>query len=353
MNRKEFLKAGTASAVACLGSSCRTIAGEKKGIALGFDNFSIRAFGWKAGHVLEYAAKQRVDTVLFSDLDVYENHDASYLGEVKAQATELGIRLQAGTGSICGSAANFKDKHGTDVEHLALTLRVANQIGADVARCYMGSSRDRKSKGGLGPHMDRTVAVCKAVEAQAEDLGVKIAIENHSGDMTAWQLKTLIERAGADYVGATIDAGNAAFTLEDPIENLKILGPYVLSSGIRDTAVWNSDKGIGVWWKAMGEGNVDWQRYFQLWRQLCPSAPVQLEIISQWGKTIPPKSDAKFWKHYQDIRDADYQAFTKLAAAGTAPPPAPKERFDKEFMQQDLETSLRYCREIHGLGIQA
>jgi sugar phosphate isomerase/epimerase len=351
MNRKDFLKASSATAAALYTSSCRTLAqGNDQKLALGFDNFSIRACKWNATQVLEYAGKQNVDTVLFSDLDVYESFEPSYLGEVRAQAKELNIVLQAGTGSICGTAGNFKDKHGTDVEHLKKTLKVANLLGADAARCYQGSGRDRKSEGGLKPHMDRTVEVCKAVESYAKDLGVKIAIENHAGDMTAWQLKNLIERAGPDYVGATIDAGNAATTLEDPVENLKILGPYVLSAGIRDTIAWKDGDKHGVWWRAMGSGSVDWDTYFKLWRKLCPQAPVQLEIISQWGKTFPPKSDEKFWKHYQDIRDVDYNAFVKWVGNRPYPGPAPENRHTKEFMLEDLEKSLKYCREKLGLG---
>jgi hypothetical protein len=42
-------------------------------LKLGFDNYSIRALGWKAPRLLDYAASLGVDTVLFSDLDVYEN----------------------------------------------------------------------------------------------------------------------------------------------------------------------------------------------------------------------------------------------------------------------------------------
>ena len=201
--------------------------------------------------------------------------------------------------------------------------------------------------------MDRTVEVCKAVEAYAKDCGVKIAIENHAGDMTGWQLKQLIERAGPDYVGATIDAGNAAFTLEDPVENLRILAPYVLSSGIRDTAVWREGEDIKVWWKAMGAGNVDWASYFALWRKLCPQAPVQLEIISQWGNSVPPKTNSEYWQHYGDIRDRDYARFVALSTHGTAPPKPTKERFTGDFMLKDLEASLDFCRDTLGLGVRA
>ena len=45
--------------------------------------------------------------------------------------------------------------------------------------------------------------------SRALDAGVKIAIENHAGDMQSWELVQLIESAGKDYVGANLDMGNA------------------------------------------------------------------------------------------------------------------------------------------------
>ena len=43
--------------------------------------------GWKAPQLLDYAAKLKVDTVLFSDLDVYESHDEKYLKDIRRKAT--------------------------------------------------------------------------------------------------------------------------------------------------------------------------------------------------------------------------------------------------------------------------
>src|SRR5437762_2704049 len=68
---------------------------KRRSIKLGFDNFSIRAMGWRAPQLLDYAAKLKVDTVLFSDLDVYESHDEKYLKDIKKKADDLGIEIQA------------------------------------------------------------------------------------------------------------------------------------------------------------------------------------------------------------------------------------------------------------------
>ena len=108
-------------------------------VKLGFDNFSIRALGWKAPRLLEYAAKQKMDTILFSDLDVYESHDEGYLKEIKQEAKKLGLEIHAGTGGICPTSPKFIDKYGSAEDHLKRTIRVAKAVGSPVARCYLGS----------------------------------------------------------------------------------------------------------------------------------------------------------------------------------------------------------------------
>lgn len=349
MDRRSFVKSGIALAGASALTACQSK--EKQKLKLGFDNFSIRSMKWKAPKLLEYAAEQKVDTILFSDLHVYESHEDSYLKEIKAQADQLGIEIQAGTGGICPTSNSFKKTFGTAEEHLLLAIRVAKTLGSDVVRCYQGSARDRKGPGGLKPHMQATVATCKKVKSQAIEAGVKIAIENHAGDMAAYQLKELIEKAGPEYVGATIDSGNATFTLEAPLQNLEILAPYVVCSGIRDTMLWDDGKGIKAQWTAMGDGVTDWREYFAKWDQLCPNAPVQLEIISEYGKFVPHK-DENFWQNYKDIRKSDYDAYKALAQKGQHMD-KPKIASAQKFQISELERSIKFSRVILGLGRKA
>jgi sugar phosphate isomerase/epimerase len=329
---------------------------KRRNIKLGFDNFSIRAMGWRAPQLLDYAAKLKVDTVLFSDLDVYESHDEKYLKDIKKKADDLGIEIQAGTGSICPSAKSFSPRFGTPEEHLALTIRVARSVGSKVARCYQGTADDRKLPGGLPARWKDTIRVCKAVRSQAMDAGVRIAIENHAGDMQAWELANLIEECGREYVGATMDSGNATWTLEDPMRNLEILGPYAVSTGVRDSAVWEDKDGAVVQWTAIGEGQVDWSKYFDRFAQACPGTPAQLEIISGFNRAYPYLQD-DFWKVYQDVRAYEFRGFAAMARAGKAraayQPPVGKDKklAEQEYQKAELERSIKYCREVLGLGL--
>lgn len=324
-------------------------------LKLGFDNFSIRAWGFKAPQLLEYAASLQVDTVLFSDLDVYESHSDYYLREVRRQAEDLGIEIHAGTGSICPSSNTFNDRFGTAKEHLALAIRVARGVGSPVVRCYLGNARDRAGEGGIAFHIRNTVEVCRSVRSMALDAGVKIAVENHAGDMQARELIQLIEQAGSEYVGATLDAGNATWSLEDPLANLEILGPYAVTTGIRDSMVWETPEGAMVQWTAMGEGVVDWRQYLERYRQICPQVPIQLEIISGFPRAFPYLKP-EFWEPYSEVLASDFARFVALAKKGRplspfqAPEGVDPQQAQQEFQKNELERSLRYCREVLGLG---
>lgn len=335
----------------------RTLQPPSRKIKLGFDNFSIRALGWKAPQLLDYAASLKVDVLLFSDLDVYENHSESYLKEIKAKADGLGIEIHAGTGSICPSSNTFNNRFGTAEEHLSLTIRIARTLGSPVARCYQGNAEDRKGHGGIMARIQDTVKVCKRVRQQAQDAGVKIAIENHAGDMQAWELVTLVEEAGRDYVGVTMDSGNATWALEDPMQNLEVLGPYAVTTGIRDSAIWESPEGAWVRWTAMGEGDIDFKAYMARYAELCPKVPVILEIISGITRPYPYLRD-EFWKPYQQVRAHEFAKFVALAKQGkprdafTLPAGKDKKLAEQEYQKDQLERSLRFCRQVLGLGVR-
>jgi sugar phosphate isomerase/epimerase len=353
-NRRDFVKATSAvvvGATTAVGAASLLVAKTPPAIApkipLGFDNFSIRAHQWKADRLIKFAGEHQLDSLLMSDLNVYENFDAKYLGDLKLKASDAGVLLHAGTGSICPTAQRFTDKWGTAEELLRLGIRVANSLGSPVFRCYLGGEKDRHSEGGIQSHIDATVAELKKVRTFAIDSNVKIAVENHAGDMQAWELVNLIDAAGPEFVGATIDSGNATWTLEHPTQNLEVLGPYAVSSGIRDSTVWDYEQGAMVAWNAVGEGQVDWANYAERYSQLCPDVPFQLEIISGFSKSFAHKTQ-KFWKVYPEAKASDFSRFLELARSGKSV--ANGQANDPEFQMNELMKSIRYCKSKLGMG---
>jgi len=101
-------------------------------IKLGFDNFSIRGFRWKAPRQIEYAATLKIDVLFISDLDSYESLEDGYLRDQAKKAHDLGLEIYAGGWSICPTSKSFRNKWGTAEEHLALGIRVAKAVGQRV-----------------------------------------------------------------------------------------------------------------------------------------------------------------------------------------------------------------------------
>ncbi len=324
---------------------------------IGIDNFAVRAMGWKAPELIDFAAQLKCDAMLISDLESYDSLDDSHLHEVKKMADDHGLELYAGGWSICPTSTTFKDKWGTAEEHAALGIRVAKALGSPVFRCVLGNSDDRKSKGGIRARIADTVKVLKANRQRALDAGVKFAVENHAGDMHSWELKSLIEDAGPDFVGANIDSGNAAWTLEDPLDVLETLGQYVICSSLRDDMIWKTDDGAAVQWTAVGDGLIDWPKYVERWRVLCPTVPIMIETISGFSRNYPYR-DQKFWENY-DKRPERLAHFEALAAKGKAlepfRPPAGVDRkqAEQDYQKEEITRSIRYLRETLHLGLKA
>jgi 3-oxoisoapionate decarboxylase len=321
------------------------------------DNFAVRAMAWKAPELIDYAAGLKLDTLLISDLDAFTSLDDAALRDVKRKADEAGIALYVGSWSICPTSKQFRPNRGTAEQHLRLGIRVAKALGSPVFRVVLGNMEDRKTEGGIKARIADTIATLKTCRKDARDAGIMIAMENHAGDMHSWELRDLIETAGRDFVGANIDSGNAAWTLEDPMDVLETLGPVTICSSLRDNMIWETPEGAAVQWTAVGDGLIDWQAYTKRWAQLCPKVPIMIETISGSQRAFPYKQP-EFWKFY-DKRPEKLAKFEALAKRGKPLTPFRVPQGDEgrkttqDFQKAELEKSIAYLRKQIGIGAKA
>ena len=359
-NRREFLQclavggAGIATALPALAQGAPV---RRRGIKLGLDNFAVRDMKWKAPQLIDYAARLKTDSLFITDLNAFDNLEEGSLREIQKKAADAGLQIHLGSWSICPTSKAFKKDWGTAEEHLSLGIRCARALGSPVIRVVLGNGEDRKSEGGIEARIEDTVKVCRSQRSRAVDAGVKIAVENHAGDMQARELVTLIEAAGRDYVGANMDSGNATWTMEDPLASLEILGPYVVTTSLRDSAVWETPRGAIVQWTAMGDGTVDRKSYFDRFEKLCPGVPVHIETISGFNREIAYLK-ADFWNPWPKMKAADFASFLALAKRGkardewSAPKDVPRQKAQQDFQREQIERSLTYCKEVLGLGLR-
>ncbi len=336
---------------------------EEVPVKLGFDTYSIRAFQWKAPQLLDYAAAQKLDTIQISDLNDFESREPAYLEKVKEQAARLRISIDAGMGCICPSSRSFSRNGPPARDRLLEGLRIAQAVGSHVLRCYMGSNADRVGPVPLEAHMENTVKVFRSVRSEALDLGVKIALENHAGDMQAREVKTIIEEAGKDFVASCLDTGNPVWCIEDPFVTLETLAPYVVTTHVRDSCIFEVPRGAAVQWVALGDGNVDFVRFVDLFRKVCPKSSMQLEIITGRPPMIHPYLEADFWKAYPKTPASEFARFVALAKSGhpfmgamvvedvSGRRPQVMIEALKEQQRIDLERSFEYARKKLDVGI--
>jgi 3-oxoisoapionate decarboxylase len=331
-------------------------------IRLGFDTYSLRAFRWKAMQLVDHAASLKLDTVQISSVGDYESTDAAHLAKVRAHAAEKGIAIDAGTGCVCPTSSSYSPKDKDPVAYTLDGLRVAHAVGAHSMRCFLGSRADRLGPQPIEAHMEAIIKVFKAVRSQALDLGVKIALENHNGDLEGREVKIIIEEAGKDFVASCLDAGNPFWLAEHPIVTLETLGPYVVTTHIRDTAVYEHEHGCAFQWVALGDGCMDWDAYLARYRELCPNAAMQLEIITGRPPAVIPYLDRDFWKAFPKKNAADFARFVALVKRGHPfekfmviedgfkPMPPEYTAALREQQRIDLERSLEFAKNKLGVG---
>jgi sugar phosphate isomerase/epimerase len=351
MDRRTFLSTAVSGLAASAFTEARAATAGK--LAIGLDHFAVRATGWKAGDFIDYGAGLKLDTVFLSELVVFESFEDAYLKGLKEQADRTGVRLYVGTGSVCGTSNTWKDTFGTPEEHLKHTIRVAKKLGSPVARCYLGNQKDRFTDGGIEKHIEQVIAVCKACQSFAEGEGIKIAVENHAGDMQSHELVALIEAAGKGYVGANIDPGNAVWAMEEPMRHLETLGPYTLCSSVRDSMVWETEEGVMIQWTAVGEGLVDFKQYAKRFAELAPGVPLQVETISGFARPFTWRQDS-FWDIFPNMPAADFAAFLNFAKRGQeipsfkAPDGDAKKPAEIAYQKGEFERSIAWLRENAG-----
>jgi sugar phosphate isomerase/epimerase len=327
---------------------------------LGVDVFSLRHNDWNAFEHLNYAKRIGLDVVHFSDLAPFESLERSYLDEVRKTADSLGIEIETGMGSICPTSTTFRSDAGRADEQLSRMLDIAALLGSRGVRCYVGANADRRTAEPLTTHIDATIATCRAVRPKALDLGIKIALENHAGDLQGRELAALIERAGPEFVGACIDAGNPLWVAESPFTTLDYLAPYVVMSHIRDTAVWPHPDGAAVKWTAMGEGTVGIEAWSRSYIDRCPATHFTLEIITDIAPRVLDYFNSSYWAVYPDMPAAEFVRFLGHVRDGHAPTApvftvdfahfTPEARAALALEQQrQLEKSVHYCRAVLGI----
>ena len=338
IDRRAFL-AGAGTAMAQTFASA-----QRPQVELGAIQGSVSQMKWTPAEFLDYLSKIDLRHAMIS-LPREVLLDESAVKQIRAHADKLGISLILAHGSVCPSSKSFNAKLGTVEEQVAPALKASQIFGARSLRCVLGSGTERPE---IDMHIENMVRAVRGMRSRILDSGVKLAVENHGGDLQARELKAMVEAAGRDIMGVCLDSANPVWMLEDPHMTLEMLGPYAETSHLRDSALWRVPEGIAVRWVNMGDGNVDIDGWIKKFMAMRPGVPLIFENLVSRQPRVFGVFDPKFWDNYRKMPAWEFSRFLALAERGKPTPaiPAPAGKDPGRQQCEDLEVCVRHTREL-------
>jgi sugar phosphate isomerase/epimerase len=243
------------------------------------------------------------------DDGVLETLDPSYLKEVGATAREMGLYLEYNFSMDLGGM-------GIGIQHdLKEAIATADALGSDVVKVSMDLVRPRplaasKFHPRVKEQMVSFATQLKAAAPAAEAAGIKIAVENHC-DSFSEEILWLLDLVDHPAVGACIDTVNALMVMENPMQAIVNLAPRAFTNHFRDDRIELQRYGFKLTGAAVGEGDIDMQRAYEIFRTTSSMDRINIETEME----IP--------------LDNMVQAL--------------------HMEKETIERSIRYCREVLGV----
>ncbi len=327
-------------------------------IPLGLCNHSLRSMGLNARQFIEYAAKNKLDSILLNTFQPFENLDEKHLTDLRKLAQSNDISIYVGAGSICDKSKSFSNKYGDAFTLLKEGIRVAKTLGSPVVGVRIGSIEDRYTDGGIEAHVEAVIKLMKSLRSEALDSRIKFAFENHAGDLRSTELLALIRETGTDICGALYDPANAVWAMEDPMVALKTLGSTIVCTSVRDVMVWEIEEGFTFQGMAIGEGLLNYPEYAKTLTENCPGVPLHVETISNSARSVPFLKP-EFWKGFSNLAAAEIIGVLNIARNGNpvevVKPSVGKSQkeFDIEYQQLEFQKSIDYLRKNCNTGLKS
>ena len=340
MDRRTFVL-GTAAAAL---HASRLAAWQAAGVELGSIDGSVSGNQFTPVQFLDYLKSVQLTWAMIS-LPPAVLDDEAQVRSIKQHADGLGIKLQLAHGSVCPSSKSFNAQNGPLEVQVARALKASQIFGATCMRCVLGGDPERPQ---IEMHIDNMIKAVKGLRSRIVDAGVKLAVENHGGDLQAREMKMMVEACGTDIMGVCLDSGNPVWMLEDPHFTLETLIPYAETSHVRDSAVWKVPEGIAVRWVNMGEGNVDIDGWIRKFVQAKPGLPIIFENLVSGAPRIHKIYEPAFWDNWRKDPAWEFSRFLAVAEKGTPTPPTPRPDGKTAGQQKidDMAVCIKYTREL-------
>lgn len=220
------------------------------------------------------------------DMSQFESHDPRYLKQVRARAEKAGLWLELSVPS----------RYLESAEAYAEMARVAAALGVDrirVALLYGRRYESFKTRDAWLEFSRKWRTQLAAIRSTVDRYPVSVGLENHK-DFTAVELAGLVRDLQSPRIGVCVDFGNNISLLEDPLETIRTLAPFAVTTHIKDMAVRPYAEGFELSEVPLGEGLVPLAEAIAAIKAARPDVRLCLEMITRDPLRVPYKTDA-YW----------------------------------------------------------
>ena len=160
----------------------------------------------------------------------FESDDKDYLKGLREIMDRGGLECIVAWGHPAGLEGGENTAAIVDMEKHHKTCQI---MGTDVLR-MVGSHYGLRNTPHR-PQMERLMTILKEPVKRAEDLGIRLAMENHF-DFTCDEMLEMFETIDSPSFGMTFDTGNALRYGDDPAEAARKLAKYIFAIHFKDVA---------------------------------------------------------------------------------------------------------------------
>ena len=246
---------------------------------------------------------------LHLDDKAFEAMDDAHFNKVREYARARDLYLEY-------NFALTSEKYDASVQHeIEEGIRIARAIGADVAKIGMNLTRPHPVAASkfhplVMQQLENIAAKLTNAASLAENSEVNLAVENHT-DAFSEEVIWVLDQVNHPNIGACIDTVNALHVTENPITAVENLAPRAFTNHFRDNKIIIKPYGFKLTGAAVGEGDLDMRRAYELIRQNPAVNRINIELDLQCP--------------LENMQDAL--------------------RIEREALQK----SIRYCREVLGI----
>jgi sugar phosphate isomerase/epimerase len=228
---------------------------------------------------------------------VVRDWTADFAKKVRDKREKLGLYLE-GSIAVPGKAE--------DVPRFEHEVINSKEAGAQILRTVTSGGRRYEIFHSLEDVQEfkrMAMASLQLAEPVLRKHKVRLAIENHK-DWRADELVAALRELTSEWIGVTLDFGNSISLMEDPMEVVERLVPYVFSTHVKDMGVDEYANGFLLSEVPLGKGFLDIPKIVALCKQHNPSVAFNLEMITRDPLEIPCLTN-EYWASFSGVPGTD------------------------------------------------